>query len=153
MKRMIISAAALVLLGGALGASAQTVAPAGQPAPTGQGTVAKTPAAGVNGAGSSAGTAPAPSTTTANNNEAITADQKANIRQAIIAEKAEPAANVTFTVSVGTAVPKTMALRKLPARVVQLMPGWKDYQYFVLADGRIVLVDPMALKIVTIVTA
>ena len=43
-------------------------------------------------------------------------------------------------------------LHRLPARIVKIVPAYESYEYFVLADGRIVIVDPDTLKIVLILT-
>ncbi|TIU54111.1 MAG: DUF1236 domain-containing protein, partial [Mesorhizobium sp.] len=41
---------------------------------------------------------------------------------------------------------------RLPARIVKIVPAYEYYEYFVLADGRIVIVDPDTYKIVLILT-
>jgi hypothetical protein len=58
--------------------------------------------------------------------------------------------DVDFDVNVGVAVPRTVTLRPLPPRVIEIVPAYRDYEYFVLADGRIVIVEPDTLKIVYI---
>jgi hypothetical protein len=42
-------------------------------------------------------------------------------------------------------------LQRLPPRIIKLVPRYEGYRYFVLADGRIVIVDPDALEIVVII--
>ena len=101
------------------------------------------------------GQAQAPSTTNettgAIGNVNVTAEQKTEIKQIITETKVEPA-RVDFDVAVGVTVPRTVKVHRLPARIVKLVPAYKDYEYFVLADGRIVIVDPDSLKIVVILT-
>jgi hypothetical protein len=79
----------------------------------------------------------------------ISAEQKTEIRNVIVESKVEPA-NVDFQVDVGVSVPSTVTLHRLPPRVVEIVPVYEDYRYFVLADGRIVIVEPSTLEIVYI---
>ncbi|HWK67301.1 MAG TPA: DUF1236 domain-containing protein [Rhizobiaceae bacterium] len=83
----------------------------------------------------------------------VTTEQRTEIRQIITEEKVEPVRSVEFEVTVGTAVPKTVEVHTLPPRIVKLVPAYEGYKYFVLADGRIVIVDPNSMEIVYIVTA
>lgn len=82
----------------------------------------------------------------------ITSDQRTEIRQVITETKIEPVPSVDFSVDVGVAVPETVMLHPLPPRIIELVPDYEGYVYFVLADGRIVIVDPDTHEIVLIVT-
>jgi hypothetical protein len=83
----------------------------------------------------------------------VTVEQKTQITQVIKETKVEPVTNIDFDVSVGVAVPREkVRLHRLPARIVKIVPAYEAYEYFVLADGRIVIVDPASLKIVVILT-
>ncbi|CAH2405329.1 DUF1236 domain-containing protein [Mesorhizobium escarrei] len=83
----------------------------------------------------------------------VTVEQKTEITQILKHEKVEPVADVDFDISVGVEVPRQkIRLRPLPPRIVEIVPAYEEYQYFVLADGRIVIVDPGTLKIVLILT-
>jgi hypothetical protein len=83
----------------------------------------------------------------------ISTEQRTTIRSAITEVRVEPVREVDFTVTVGTAIPKRIDLRPLPPRVVEIVPEYRDYRYFLLADGRIVIVDPVDYEIVYIVTS
>lgn len=83
----------------------------------------------------------------------VTTEQQTEIRQVITQEKVEPVPSVDFDVTVGTAVPQTVEVHTLPPRIVELVPAYEGYKYFVLADGRIVIVDPNSMEIVYIITA
>jgi hypothetical protein len=50
---------------------------------------------------------------------------------------------VDFTLSVLTKTLKKVRLEGLPARTVKIVPEYKGYRFFVLADGQIVVVVPM----------
>jgi hypothetical protein len=83
----------------------------------------------------------------------VTVEQKTEITQVLKQEKVEPVADVDFDISVGVEVPRQrVKLRRLPPRIVEIVPAYEAYEYFVLADGRIVIVDPGTLKIVLILT-
>ncbi|OAP36525.1 hypothetical protein AU381_18670 [Sinorhizobium glycinis] len=81
----------------------------------------------------------------------VTVEQKTEITQIIKEEKVEPI-DVDFDVSVGVAVPETVKvkLRPLPPRIIKIVPRYEGYLFFILADGRIVIVEPSSLKIVVI---
>jgi hypothetical protein len=80
----------------------------------------------------------------------VTTEQKTEIRQVIKTEDVQPVEHVTFNVDVGTSIPHSVHLHQLPPRIVKIVPAYEDYEYFVLADGRIVIVDPNSYEIVYI---
>lgn len=83
----------------------------------------------------------------------VTVEQKTEITQILKQENVEPVASVDFDIAVGVEVPRQkVKLRRLPPRIVEIVPAYESYLYFVLADGRIVIVDPDTLKIVVILT-
>lgn len=82
----------------------------------------------------------------------VTSEQQTEIRQIITETKVEPVPSVDFTVNVGAAVPQTVTLHPLPPRIIKLVPEYESYEYFVLADGRIVIVDPGSHEIVLIIS-
>ncbi|MEV8644913.1 DUF1236 domain-containing protein, partial [Mesorhizobium ciceri] len=83
----------------------------------------------------------------------VTVEQKTQVTQIIRETKVEPVSNVNFDISVGVEVPRhKVRLHRLPARIVKIVPAYESYEYFVLADGRIVIVDPDTFKIVLILT-
>jgi hypothetical protein len=83
----------------------------------------------------------------------ITAQQQTNVRQVMLTEKSTPVTNVTFAISLGVSVPSTIVLRPVPLRIVEYVPEYQNYLFFVLADGRIVIVEPGSMMIVLILTA
>ncbi|WP_192259075.1 DUF1236 domain-containing protein [Mesorhizobium caraganae] len=83
----------------------------------------------------------------------VTVEQKTQITQVLKETRVEPVSNVDFDISVGVEIPRhKIRLHRLPARIVKIVPAYQTYEYFVLADGRIVIVDPDTLKIVLILT-
>ncbi len=83
----------------------------------------------------------------------MTVEQKTEVTQIIRETNVAPVARVDFDISVGIEVPREkVRLHRLPARIIKIVPAYETYMYFVLADGRIVIVDPDSYKIVLILT-
>jgi hypothetical protein len=60
--------------------------------------------------------------------------------------------SVTFSLSVGTVVPRTVKYVPLPPRVVEIYPAWRGYHYFIVGD-QIVIVESGSLRIVAVIPA
>lgn len=104
-------------------------------------------------AGASGGTTTTTTTDGANAgtdvNVDVSVEQQTEIRTAITQVKVSPV-TVDFDLNIGVAVPTTVHLEPLPVRVVELVPQFKGFLFFVLADGRIVIVSPTTMKVVYI---
>jgi hypothetical protein len=81
----------------------------------------------------------------------VTAEQKTEIKQIVTETRVEPVRDIDFEVNVGVSVPRTIELQPLPPRIVKIVPGYEGYRYFMLADGRIIIVDPDSFEIVFII--
>ena len=79
----------------------------------------------------------------------ISAEQKTEIQSVFVENKVEPV-DIDVEVSVGVSVPKTVTLHPLPPRIIEIVPAYQGYEYFVLADGRIVIVKPATYEVVYI---
>lgn len=82
----------------------------------------------------------------------ITNEQQVEIRSVIEEADVEPV-SVDFDINVGVAVPQTVELRPLPPRIIEVVPEYEGYQYFLLADGRIIIVEPATMEVVYIIVA
>jgi len=60
-----------------------------------------------------------------------------------------PINNVNFSLSVGTVVPRDVRFQPLPADVVEILPQYRGYSFFVVRDD-IVIVEPSTNKIVDV---
>jgi hypothetical protein len=49
-------------------------------------------------------------------------------------------------------VPAAVELHPLPARIIKIVPEYRGYEFFLLPDGRIVIVEPDTLKVVLIIS-
>lgn len=80
----------------------------------------------------------------------VSEEQRGELRKALREGHVEPAPNINFSVDLGVRVPREVHLYRLPPRIVEIVPEYEGYEYFVLADGRIIIVDPETLEIVLI---
>jgi hypothetical protein len=83
----------------------------------------------------------------------ITTKDRTTIRQTIIGRHVAPARDVHFGINVGVRVPRTLVLHRLPPRIVEIVPDYEGYEFFVLPDRRIVIVDPATYEIVAVITS
>ena len=83
----------------------------------------------------------------------VTVEQKTEIKQVVQEVDVEPIAvdRIDFDIDVGVAVPRTIEVHPLPPRIVEIVPEYEGYLYFILADGRLVIVEPDTLEIVVII--
>ena len=96
-------------------------------------------------------TASAPSSETTASID-ISTEQRTEIRNVIVESDAKPV-DIDIDVNIGTVVPRTVELRPLPPRIIEIVPAYRTYKYILLADGRILIVEPASLKIVYVITA
>ena len=82
----------------------------------------------------------------------LTAEQQTEVRTVFQEVQVEPA-NIDIEVNIGTVAPETVVLHPLPARIIEIVPAYRTYKYFVLADGTIVIVVPETRKVVYVITA
>jgi type III secretory pathway component EscV len=140
--------------GAAAGAGSTTTTGAGTTTTTDNGSTTNATSASVDAttsASASADTANGSTSTSIQTdlNVNVTTQQTTEIKQVIVQQNVAPV-QVNFDISLGVAVPKTVKLVALPARVVEIVPQFKGYLFFLLPDGRIVIVAPDSLKIVAI---
>lgn len=95
-----------------------------------------------------------PDSTTQRDSDAppsISPDQQAGLQSAFRDVRVEPI-DIEVDVSIGASLPASVTLSPLPPRIVEIVPAYEDYQYFMLADGRIVIVEPTTMEVVYIVS-
>jgi hypothetical protein len=82
----------------------------------------------------------------------LSTEQRTTIRTAIKQQNVQPATNVTFAISIGTAVPRTVRFYPVPVELVQIYPSWRGYDFF-LVGNQIIVVNPRTLEIVAVLDA
>ena len=75
--------------------------------------------------------------------------QRTRVTESISRLNVEPINNVNFSLSVGTVVPRDVRFQPLPTDVVEVMPQYRGYNFFVVRDD-IVVVDPTSYRIVDV---
>lgn len=80
----------------------------------------------------------------------LNADAKTRLHSAIAKISVKPVRNVNFSISVGTVVPRTVTLRPLPTTVVEIVPQYRGYDFFVVRED-IVIVEPRTHEIVDVI--
>jgi hypothetical protein len=83
----------------------------------------------------------------------VTTEQQTEVRTAITEVNVQPVTNIDIDINVGVVIPQTVTLTPLPARVVTVLPQFAGYLFFLLPDGRIVIVAPTTLKVVYVLAA
>lgn len=76
--------------------------------------------------------------------------KKTRLQTAITRIDARPVNNVNFSVSVGTVVPRAIDLRPVPRTIVEIVPQYRGYDFFVVRD-EVVIVEPRTHKIVDVI--
>lgn len=83
----------------------------------------------------------------------LTFEQAVEFERLVIETNPKPVeVDSSINVSVGTSVPSTITLSPLPATIIALYPQFEGFLFFLLPDGRIVVVNPTTLKIVVILS-
>jgi hypothetical protein len=78
------------------------------------------------------------------------AEKRTQITSAIKQEKVEEVTNVNFNLSIGTAVPAGVRYHPVPARIVEIYPEWRGYD-FILVHGKYIILRPSTHEIVYII--
>ena len=91
----------------------------------------------------------AQSSTNVNASVNINDQQRTRVAESITRLNVQPLTNVNFSLTVGTAVPRDIRLQTLPADVVEVVPQYRGYSFFVVRD-EIVIVAPSTYQIVTV---
>ena len=86
-------------------------------------------------------------------NVQLSQEQRTRIHDVIIKERSAPrVANVDFSLDVGTRVPRTVKLVRVPTSIIEIEPRWRGFEYFLVGD-EIVIVDPNVMEIVAVIPA
>jgi hypothetical protein len=76
--------------------------------------------------------------------------QRTRISTVIRQSNIRPLPRVDFALAVGTAVPAYVQLATLPPAIVEIVPQYRGYTYFVVQD-EIIIVHPQTKRIVTVI--
>jgi hypothetical protein len=82
----------------------------------------------------------------------MSTEQHVKFRETMKGEKAERLTSVPFSISVGEEVPRTVHYYRLPARIVEYAPQYRDFDYILVGDD-ILILDPRTHRIVAVIPA
>jgi hypothetical protein len=89
---------------------------------------------------------------TANASATMTTEQNVKFRETLRGEKTERLTGVQFSISIGEEVPSTVRFHRLPARIVEYAPQYRDFDYILVGDD-ILILDPRSHRIVAVISA
>jgi hypothetical protein len=82
----------------------------------------------------------------------MSSEQNVKLRETLKGEKSERLSGVKFSVSIGDAVPESVHFYRLPDRIVEYAPQYRDFDYILVGDD-ILIVDPRTHRIVAVISA
>jgi len=82
----------------------------------------------------------------------MSTEQNVKFRETLKGEKAERLSNVKFSISIGDEIPRSVHFYRLPARIVEYAPQYRDFDYILVGDD-ILIVDPQSHRIVAVISA
>jgi hypothetical protein len=82
----------------------------------------------------------------------MSAEQNVKFRETLKGEKAERLTNVQFSISIGETVPRSVHFYRLPARIVEYAPQYRDFDYILVGDD-ILIVNPRTHRIIAVISA
>ena len=82
----------------------------------------------------------------------MSTEQNVKFRETLKGEKAERLSNVKFSISIGDEIPKSVHFYRLPARIVEYAPQYRDFDYILVGDD-ILIVNPRTHRIVAVISA
>ena len=82
----------------------------------------------------------------------MSTEQNVRFRENMKGEKAERLTGVPFSISIGDEVPRSVHYYRLPARVVEYAPQYRDFDYILVGDD-ILILDPHSHRIVAVISA
>jgi len=84
----------------------------------------------------------------------LSTEQRAKITSVIKSQKVERVepSKLNIQINVGTKIPSSVRVHRLPAEVVTIYPEWRGYDYILVGD-QIIIVEPRTHEIVFIIEA
>jgi outer membrane biosynthesis protein TonB len=82
----------------------------------------------------------------------MSTEQNVKFRETLKGEKAERLSNVKFSISIGDEVPRSVHYYRLPSRIVEYAPQYRDFDYILVGDD-ILILDPRTHRIVAVISA
>jgi len=81
----------------------------------------------------------------------VTTEQRTKVGSVFTRHRVEPVRNLNIAVNVGVRIPHSVHLYPVPVDVIEIVPAYRDYEYIVLDDNRIAIIDPDTYEVVDII--
>jgi hypothetical protein len=81
----------------------------------------------------------------------VTEEQRTRVKSVFIQHRVEPARGLDVSVNVGVALPRSVHLYPVPEDIVLIVPEYRGYEYILLEDNRVAIVDPDTFEVVDII--
>jgi len=81
----------------------------------------------------------------------VTTEQRTRVKSVFMQHRVEPARNLNVSINVGVALPHTVHLYPIPQDIVEIVPEYRGYEYILLEDDRVAIVDPDTFEVVDII--
>ncbi|RUP08646.1 DUF1236 domain-containing protein [Hyphomicrobium sp.] len=81
----------------------------------------------------------------------VTEEQRAKVKSVFTQHHVEPARGLNVSVNIGVALPHSVHLYPVPAEIVTIVPEYRGYEYILLEDNRVAIVDPATFEVVDII--
>ena len=81
----------------------------------------------------------------------VTEEQRTRVKSVFTEHRVEPAKDLGVSVKVGVALPHSVHLYSVPTEVVAIVPAYRGFDYIMLDDNRIAIVDPSSFEVVDII--
>lgn len=81
----------------------------------------------------------------------VTEEQRTRVRPVFAEHRVEPARDLGISVKVGVALPHSVHLYPVPREVVIIIPEYRGFDYIMLDDSRIAIIDPASFEVVDII--
>ncbi|WP_370693882.1 DUF1236 domain-containing protein [Methylobacterium sp. NEAU K] len=78
--------------------------------------------------------------------------QRTEFRSSITHLGVSPLRDVAFGLAVGTAIPRSVTLHRLPREIIEIVPEYEGYEFILVRDD-IVIIDPDTYEIVDVIPA
>lgn len=80
----------------------------------------------------------------------VTTEQKTRVKSVFLSHRVEPA-RVDIAVNVGVRVPRSVHFYPIPEDIVLIVPDYRGYEYFMIDESHVAIVDPDTLEVVDII--
>jgi hypothetical protein len=81
----------------------------------------------------------------------VSPEQKTRVRAAFSGHRVAPARDIGVSVNIGVVVPRSVHFYPLPDDIVTIVPDYRGYEYFMIDESHVAIVDPDTLEVVDII--